>query len=130
MFSADPKARHLFYVNPCISSNEHEQVIQYITNTAGYNFHSPKHIQAINKILMGDGIVAAQGTFYFQYHVCSMLAYTGLSGAHHTRHRKIMNPAFSFGVLRDFLPLFSRTSQKVYSHHPLHLTTAHVHCRH
>ena len=116
-----------FISNSSIASKEHEQVIQYILNTAGYNFHTAKHVRAGNKISMGDGILSAEGTFSFQYHLCGRTVHSCLSGAHHKRHRKIMNPAFSFGVLREFLPLFSRTSQRVYSLYPSHITIAHFH---
>ena len=34
-------------------------------------------------------------------------------GDQHVRQRKIMNPGFSYGALRGFLPLFRATAQRV-----------------
>jgi hypothetical protein len=54
--------------------------------------------------------VWGEGPWFFclKYTVCN-----SLSGAQHSRHRKIMNPAFSYGSLRVFLPLFRHTAHKV-----------------
>ncbi|KIJ47476.1 hypothetical protein M422DRAFT_248894 [Sphaerobolus stellatus SS14] len=75
LFTADPKA------------------IQYILNTSGYNFPKPPESRVGSEMLLGRGLVWAEGT-------------------QHARQRKIMNPAFSFAALRGFLPLFRQTSQR------------------
>ncbi|KAF8511968.1 PAH-inducible cytochrome P450 monooxygenase PC-PAH 1 [Gautieria morchelliformis] len=75
LFTADPKA------------------MQYILNIAGYNFPgNPQSIAGL-KLIVGPGILFAQG-------------------AEHARHRKIMNPAFSYSSLRLFLPIFHNISEK------------------
>ncbi|KAF8518880.1 cytochrome P450 [Gautieria morchelliformis] len=75
LFTADPKA------------------MQYILNTAGYNFPRSPQVIATSKLIVGPGITFAQG-------------------AQHARHRKIMNPAFSYSSLRLFLPVFHNTAEK------------------
>ncbi|KAF8510880.1 cytochrome P450 [Hysterangium stoloniferum] len=68
--------------------------LQYILNTSGYNFPKTLAVRRQATLTTGHGIVWAEGT-------------------QHARHRKIMNPAFSFGALRIFLPLFRHTSQRM-----------------
>ncbi|KAF8507406.1 cytochrome P450 [Gautieria morchelliformis] len=75
LFIADPKA------------------MQYIFNTAGYNFPRNPQAVAMSKLIVGPGILFAQG-------------------AEHARHRKIMNPAFSYSSLRLFVPIFRNISEK------------------
>ncbi|KAF8587081.1 cytochrome P450 [Ramaria rubella] len=75
LFTTDPKA------------------LQYILNTAGYNFSKPPETRAGIALTTGKGIVWAEGL-------------------QHSRHRKIMNPAFSYSSLRVFLPLFRHTAQR------------------
>ena len=70
------------------------QAIQYVLNTSGYHFHKPNSNRMGLELLLGRGLVWADGT-------------------QHSRQRKIMNPAFSFAALRGFLPLFTRTAQRV-----------------
>ncbi|KAF8507409.1 PAH-inducible cytochrome P450 monooxygenase PC-PAH 1 [Gautieria morchelliformis] len=69
------------------------KAIQYILNTAGYNFPRNPQSIATAKLVLGPGMLFAQG-------------------AQHARHRKIMNPAFSYSSLRLFLPIFHNTSEK------------------
>ncbi|KAF8576236.1 cytochrome P450 [Ramaria rubella] len=69
------------------------KALQYILNTSGYNFPKPQQNAATSRLTTGEGIVYARGT-------------------QHARHRKIMNPAFSYTALRVFLPLFRHTAQK------------------
>ncbi|KAF8521630.1 cytochrome P450 [Hysterangium stoloniferum] len=75
LFTADPKS------------------LQYIYNTAGYNFPKPPEIRLTVALTTGKGVAWVEGE-------------------QHARHRKIMNPAFSYGALRGFLPLFRQTAQK------------------
>ncbi|GJJ11632.1 hypothetical protein Clacol_005868 [Clathrus columnatus] len=70
------------------------KAIQYILNTSGYNFPKPLSNRIGFTIMLGPGIVSAEGT-------------------QHARHRKILNPAFSFGTLREFLPLFRQKASKL-----------------
>ncbi|KAF8589246.1 cytochrome P450 [Ramaria rubella] len=69
------------------------KALQYILNTSGYNFPKPQQNAAISRLLGGEGLVFARGS-------------------QHVRHRKIMNPGFSFSTLKVFLPLFRETAQK------------------
>ncbi|KAF8586834.1 cytochrome P450 [Ramaria rubella] len=69
------------------------KALQYILNTAGPHFPKPQQNIVTAKLTTGEGLVWAQG-------------------AQHTRHRKIMNPAFSYASLRVFLPLFRHTAQR------------------
>ncbi|KAF8589322.1 cytochrome P450 [Ramaria rubella] len=78
LFTADPKA------------------LQYILNTAGYNFPKTDDMRASIALTAGKGITWAEGL-------------------QHSRQRKIMNPAFSYTSLRIFLPLFRHTAQKTVS---------------
>ncbi|GJJ11610.1 hypothetical protein Clacol_005845 [Clathrus columnatus] len=70
------------------------KAIQYILNTSGYNFPKPLSNRISSAIILGPGIVSAEGT-------------------QHARHRKILNPAFSFSALREFLPLFRQKASKL-----------------
>ncbi|KAF8573774.1 cytochrome P450 [Ramaria rubella] len=72
------------------------KAIQYILNTSGYNFPKPRQSAAIIRLVTGEGIIWAAGT-------------------QHARHRKIMNPAFSYSSLRVFLPLFRHTAHRAVS---------------
>ncbi|KAF8578884.1 PAH-inducible cytochrome P450 monooxygenase PC-PAH 4 [Ramaria rubella] len=67
--------------------------LQYILNKSGYRY--PKTFESRNRqqLSTGRGIVWADGE-------------------QHARHRKIMNPAFSYSALKDFLPLFFDIAQK------------------
>ncbi|KAF8589221.1 cytochrome P450 [Ramaria rubella] len=78
LFTADPKA------------------LQYILNTAGYNFPKADDVRASIALTTGKGLAWAEGL-------------------QHSRQRKIMNPAFSYAALRIFLPLFRHTAQKTVS---------------
>ncbi|KAF8507787.1 PAH-inducible cytochrome P450 monooxygenase PC-PAH 1 [Gautieria morchelliformis] len=69
------------------------KALHYILNTGGYHFPKPQQNLATSRIVTGEGIFFAQG-------------------AQHARHRKIMNPAFSYGALRVFLPMFRHTAQR------------------
>ncbi|KIJ46597.1 hypothetical protein M422DRAFT_249745 [Sphaerobolus stellatus SS14] len=67
--------------------------LQYILNTSGYNFPKAADRRLRQEIIVGRGILWAEG-------------------AHHARQRKIMSPAFSFSALRGFVPLFRTTARK------------------
>ncbi|GJJ11014.1 hypothetical protein Clacol_005243 [Clathrus columnatus] len=67
--------------------------IQYILNTSGYNFPKTPSARASIALMLGKGIVWADGS-------------------QHAKQRKIMTPAFSFGTLRDFIPMFRNRAQK------------------
>ncbi|GJJ11694.1 hypothetical protein Clacol_005930 [Clathrus columnatus] len=67
--------------------------IQYILNTSGYNFPKTPSGRASSALILGKGIVWADG-------------------AQHAKQRKIMTPAFSFNTLRDFIPMFRNKAQK------------------
>ncbi|KAL6303953.1 cytochrome P450 [Sparassis latifolia] len=63
------------------------KAIQHITYKAGYNYPKSLISRYISRQVAGDG-------------------------QDHPRHRKIMNPAFTAGQLRTFMPLFRRLSTK------------------
>ncbi|KAF8509096.1 cytochrome P450 [Gautieria morchelliformis] len=69
------------------------KALQYVLNTSAYHFPKPPETRATISLNVGKGIVWAEG-------------------AQHSRHRKIMNPAFSYSALRGFLPLFHHTAQR------------------
>ncbi|KIJ27234.1 hypothetical protein M422DRAFT_37891 [Sphaerobolus stellatus SS14] len=69
------------------------KALQYVFNTSGYNFPKTPDKRILLEILTGRGIAWAEGT-------------------QHARHRKIMNPAFSFSALREFIPSFTTTARK------------------
>jgi cytochrome P450 len=70
------------------------KAMKHILHSAGY--HYPKSVERaqLNKVVAGNGIVAAQGQ-------------------DHHRQRKIMSPAFSTPQVQSFLPLFHRTASKL-----------------
>ncbi|KAF8589039.1 cytochrome P450 [Ramaria rubella] len=78
------------------------KAIQYILNTSGYNFPKIPQSAAMTRLVAGEGILWAAGIYV-------------LDRAQHARHRKIMNPAFSYTSLRVFLPLFRHTAQRTVS---------------
>ncbi|KAF8579966.1 cytochrome P450 [Ramaria rubella] len=74
--------------------------LQYILNTGGYNFPKTQQNAATSRLITGEGISFARASCW-------------VAGEQHVRHRKIMNPAFSYTTLRIFLPLFRDTAQKL-----------------
>lgn len=46
-----------------------------------------------------------------------MTKLTGIPEVDHARHRKIMSPAFNFGVIRDYVPVFNYHAAKVSAAH-------------
>ncbi|GJE88905.1 cytochrome P450 [Phanerochaete sordida] len=71
------------------------KALQYIFHKSGYNF--PKNTEA------------RIGSF----NVTGLSILWAPNGDVHSRHRKIMNPAFTAPQLRSFLPLFRRGSNKM-----------------
>lgn len=69
------------------------KALQHIFNTSGYNYPKPPETRISVALTTGKGLAWAEGQ-------------------QHARQRKIMNPAFSYGALRIFLPLFRHTVQK------------------
>ncbi|GJJ11625.1 hypothetical protein Clacol_005861 [Clathrus columnatus] len=74
LFISDPKALH------------------YVLDTSGYNFPKPLSERVGFTIMLGPGIISAEGQ---------------------VNSPKILNPAFSFGALREFLPLFRQKASKL-----------------
>ncbi|KAF8483105.1 cytochrome P450 [Gautieria morchelliformis] len=70
--------------------------LQYILNTAGHHFGKTQQNRATVRLVTGEGLVFAEGH-------------------QHTTQRKIMNPGFSYGALKVFLPLFRSTAQRTVS---------------
>ncbi|KIJ48702.1 hypothetical protein M422DRAFT_247562 [Sphaerobolus stellatus SS14] len=67
--------------------------LQRILNTSGYNYRKPPDYRIIIELTTGRGVTWAEG-------------------AQHLRHRKVMNPAFSFSALRAFVPIFRTTARR------------------
>ncbi|KIJ48697.1 hypothetical protein M422DRAFT_162335 [Sphaerobolus stellatus SS14] len=84
----------LFLVDPKIG-------LQHILNTSGYNYRKPPDYRIIIELTTGRGVTWAEGV-----------------GAQHSRHRKVMNPAFSFFALRAFVPIFRTTARRVCKSEP------------
>ncbi|KAF8517112.1 cytochrome P450 [Gautieria morchelliformis] len=85
--------------------------MQYILNIAGYNFPgNPQSIAGL-KLIVGPGILFAQGPLLLAVRDQPLIPSLYV-GAEHARHRKIMNPAFSYSALRLFLPIFHNISEK------------------
>jgi len=71
------------------------KALQHILHKSGYNY--PKGVEAsvTVKIITGESILHTP------------------DGHSHSRHRKVMNPAFSAPQLRSFLPSFRRSAEKL-----------------
>ena len=88
------------------------QALQYIFNTSAYQFSKLPENRASSALTTGKGIVWAEGCCRCLWnHISSYLFIS--AGMQHARQRKIMNPAFSYGALRGFLPVFHGTAQRV-----------------
>ncbi|GJJ09369.1 hypothetical protein Clacol_003591 [Clathrus columnatus] len=71
------------------------QAIQYVLNKSGYNFAKTLELRIRQQYSTGyDSIVWAEGE-------------------QHAKHRKIMNPAFSYNALKGFVPVFTEHAKKV-----------------
>ncbi|KAF8520311.1 cytochrome P450 [Gautieria morchelliformis] len=68
----------------------------YILNTSCYNFPKAPEFRFLLELFMGQGLVWAEG-------------------AQHSRHRKIMDSAFSSAAIKEHLPLFRQTVQQTVS---------------
>ena len=87
--------------------------MQYMLNTSAYNVYKPSETRAAISLTVGKGIVWAEGCrLFLRIHRNTHLA-TIFTGMQHSRQRKIMNPAFSYGALRGFLPVFHGNAKKV-----------------
>ncbi|TFK84945.1 cytochrome P450 [Polyporus arcularius HHB13444] len=71
------------------------KALQYILHKSGYHF-----VKGAVSVQVGREINGESGL-------------TAVTGSDHARIRKIMNPAFTSGQLRSFLPLFRRSAQKL-----------------
>ncbi|KAH9942950.1 PAH-inducible cytochrome P450 monooxygenase PC-PAH 1 [Amylocystis lapponica] len=70
------------------------KALQHIYHKSGYNYPKTVVARYITRQITGDGILFAEGQ-------------------DHNRNRRIMNPAFTAGQLRTFLPLFRRVAAKL-----------------
>ncbi|RDX46745.1 cytochrome P450 [Lentinus brumalis] len=71
------------------------KALQYILHKSGYHFVKGAVSVQVGREINGEsGLIA-------------------VTGSDHARIRKIMNPAFTSGQLRSFLPLFRRSAQKL-----------------
>ncbi|KAF8500679.1 cytochrome P450 [Gautieria morchelliformis] len=69
------------------------KALHYVFNTAAYHFPKPPDVRASIQRTVGRGI-------------------GWVEGMQHSRHKKIMDPAFSYSALRGFLPVFHHTAQR------------------
>ncbi|KIJ48680.1 hypothetical protein M422DRAFT_247541 [Sphaerobolus stellatus SS14] len=67
--------------------------LQHILNASGYNYRKAPDYRILIELTAGRGVTWAEG-------------------AQHSRHRKVMNPAFSFSALRVFVPIFRTTARR------------------
>ncbi|KAJ3909728.1 cytochrome P450 [Lentinula edodes] len=70
------------------------QALRYITMTSAYGYPKSTDSAQITTLQFGRGILSVEGEI-------------------HSRHRKVLNPAFSVTQLRQFLNLFQRTSVRL-----------------
>ncbi|KAF8963608.1 cytochrome P450 [Flammula alnicola] len=70
------------------------KALQYIYHISGYNFSKQPERREMTRMLTGRGIVWAEGH-------------------EHKRHRKIMNPAFGYGEIKAYSPVFNHHSAKL-----------------
>ncbi|KAK7028112.1 hypothetical protein VNI00_014927 [Paramarasmius palmivorus] len=70
------------------------RAIQHILHTSGYRYATPKDVDFDLRGFLGQGLVYSQG-------------------AAHQRQRRVLNPAFSLGHLRQFLPVFQHYTTKL-----------------
>ncbi|RPD64581.1 cytochrome P450 [Lentinus tigrinus ALCF2SS1-7] len=71
------------------------KALQHILHKSGYHFVKGALVTQLTREINGESSLVAA------------------SGSDHARMRKIMNPAFTSGQLRSFLPLFRRSAQKL-----------------
>ncbi|GJJ15876.1 hypothetical protein Clacol_010154 [Clathrus columnatus] len=69
------------------------RALHYVLNTTGYNSPKTQQTRATTRVIMGEGLVYAQGD-------------------QHTRQRKLMNPAFSPSVFPGFFEQFQLNISK------------------
>ncbi|OSD02196.1 PAH-inducible cytochrome P450 monooxygenase PC-PAH 1 [Trametes coccinea BRFM310] len=85
-------------IKTCFSEDALEicdpKALQYIFHKSGYHFVKPAVARQFTREITGPGILFAMDQ-------------------DHARIRKIMNPAFTAGQLRSFLPLFRGSAQKL-----------------
>ncbi|KAH7925349.1 cytochrome P450 [Leucogyrophana mollusca] len=70
------------------------KALQHVFHTSGYRYPKGTLVTEVGKLFSGEGILSA-------------------AGDDHRRQRKIMNPAFSTGQLRAFLPVFRRSAARL-----------------
>lgn len=107
--------------DPKVSTHEHRpstsltqlQAFQHIFHKSGYNYPKSVHTIVDIKLLTGESIISAART---QIRNCVLTLRSSsylVGGEDHSRHRKIMNPAFTASQLRSFLPFFRQSAAKV-----------------
>ncbi|KAF8527265.1 cytochrome P450 [Gautieria morchelliformis] len=72
------------------------KAFQYILNASCYKFPKSPEFRFLTDLFMGQGLIWAEG-------------------AQHSRHRKIMDSAFSSAAIKKHLPLFRQTVQQAVS---------------
>lgn len=91
--------------------------MQHVFQKSGYHYPKTAEAAVYTKMIAGNSILWAPSTHYsLRYNDmrgADMPIAFSLAGHSHSRHRKVMNPAFSAQQLRSFLPLFRRSASKV-----------------
>lgn len=78
---------------------------------SGYGYGKNVETLVNTNLLIGPSILYSPSTVVYQLLSVKLTSLT--DGSVHSRHRKVMNPAFSAPQLRSFLPLFRRSADKV-----------------
>ncbi|KAF8575892.1 cytochrome P450 [Ramaria rubella] len=68
------------------------KALQYVMNTSGYKFPKSPDFRYLIRMVTGKGIIWADGE-------------------QHTRHKRIMSPAFSVGAIKSYVPLFEENAR-------------------
>lgn len=89
------------------------KAVQYFYHTSGYTFPKPADRKEINRLFTGPGILCADGIHCLCFFQNNMDKLTGLLDVDHARHRKVISPAFNFGVIREYVPVFNYHAAKV-----------------
>jgi hypothetical protein len=71
--------------------------------------------RAFSTLTTGKGLAWADGYCFCRRPYLTSHIHDSFTGVQHARQRKAMNPVFSYGALREFLPVFHHIAQKVRS---------------
>lgn len=111
LMTADPKVyTRTFSISTLLTQL---QAFQHIFHKSGYNYPKSVHTIVDIKLLTGESIISAAREQIGNYVLIHRSSFHFSGGEDHSRHRKIMNPAFTASQLRSFLPFFRQSATKV-----------------